>query len=49
MDDVFQGFNNWLDIKTMPNGKRRVIKAAVTLFSRQGFEHQLHRLLKSRK
>ncbi|GAB5058086.1 TetR/AcrR family transcriptional regulator [Companilactobacillus alimentarius] len=38
MDDVFQGFNNWLDIKTMPNGKRRVIKAAVTLFSRQGFD-----------
>jgi len=38
MDKAFEDLDIWLATKEMPNGKKRVIKAALKLFSKQGFD-----------
>lgn len=38
MEKAFQDLDDWLAVEKMPNGKKRVLQAAVTLFSQQGYD-----------
>jgi len=38
MDKAFQDLDDWITLRDMPNGQKRVIKAALKLFSTQGFD-----------
>lgn len=38
MEKAFQDLDDWLAVEKMPNGKRKVLKAAITLFSQQGYD-----------
>lgn len=38
MENAFQDLDDWLATREMPNGKRKVIKAALILFSKQGYD-----------
>lgn len=38
MDNAFKDLDDWLSNSEMPNGKRKVVKAALTLFSKQGYD-----------
>ena len=37
MEKAFQELDDWLAVEKMPNGKKRVLQAAITLFSKQGY------------
>ncbi|WP_334351463.1 TetR/AcrR family transcriptional regulator [Companilactobacillus sp. HBUAS56257] len=37
MNRVFEDVDNWLNMKQMPKGKQKVIKAAMSLFSQYGY------------
>lgn len=37
MNRVFEDVDNWLNLKQMPKGKQKVIKAAMSLFSQYGY------------
>ncbi|WP_125588919.1 TetR/AcrR family transcriptional regulator [Companilactobacillus jidongensis] len=37
-DIVFKDLNDWIENSKMPNGKRNVLKAAIKLFSEQGYD-----------
>ncbi|CAJ1179280.1 TetR family transcriptional regulator [Companilactobacillus paralimentarius DSM 13238 = JCM 10415] len=37
MEKAFQDLDDWLAVEKMPNGKKRVLQAAITLFSKQGY------------
>lgn len=38
MENAFQDLDNWLTESDMPNGKKKVLKAALQLFSKQGYD-----------
>ncbi|HIY93593.1 TetR/AcrR family transcriptional regulator [Companilactobacillus sp. HBUAS56275] len=38
MEKAFQKLDDWLAVEKMPNGKKRVLRAAMTLFSQQGYD-----------
>jgi len=38
MDKAFKDLDDWVTLRDMPNGQKRVIKAALKLFSTQGFD-----------
>ncbi|APU71402.1 TetR/AcrR family transcriptional regulator [Companilactobacillus crustorum] len=38
MEQAFQDLDNWLKTAQMPNGKKKVLKAALELFSKQGYD-----------
>ncbi len=38
MDKAFKDLDDWVTGSDMPNGKKRVLKAAVKLFSKQGYD-----------
>lgn len=38
MDQAFQDLDEWLNGSDMPNGKKQVLKAALQLFSKQGYD-----------
>ena len=37
-EKIFEDFNSWVNESDMPNGKRKVLLAAVDLFAEQGFD-----------
>ncbi|WP_125763832.1 TetR/AcrR family transcriptional regulator [Companilactobacillus hulinensis] len=37
-DIVFKDLNDWIENSKMPNGKRKVLLAAIKLFSKQGYD-----------
>jgi len=37
-EQIFEDFNSWVNESDMPNGKRKVLLAAVDLFAEQGFD-----------
>lgn len=38
MEKAFQDLDDWLTSSEMPNGKKKVLKAAIQLFSKQGYD-----------
>lgn len=38
MEKAFQDLDDWLNTSDMPNGKKKVLKAALRLFSEQGYD-----------
>jgi len=38
MDKAFEDLGDWLTVSDMPNGKKRVLQAALKLFSKQGYD-----------
>ncbi|WKN29360.1 TetR/AcrR family transcriptional regulator [Apilactobacillus kunkeei] len=34
----YTSFNDWLENSEMPNGKRKVLKSAIKLFSQNGYQ-----------